>query len=139
MQKSRLGISVGMLGAAVCFMGLFGGYTPILIAAGYVLLFEENAWLKKNSVKAVAVMIGISVFCTAIGYIPDAISLVSSLLNIFGSHFSISIVSNIVSFVVEAMSLIRSLILFMMGLKALNQGTVSVPVIDNLIDKHMAA
>lgn len=139
MQKSKLGISVGMLGAAVCFMALFGGYVAVLVAAGYVLLFEENAWLKKNSVKAVAVMIGIGAFCTGIGYIPDVISLISSLLNIFGLHFSIAIVSNIVSFVVEAMQLIRSLILFFMGLKALNQGTVSVPVIDSLVDKHMAA
>lgn len=139
MQKSKLGISVGMLGAAVCFMALFGGYVPALITTGYILLFEENAWLKKNSVKAVAVLIGISVFCTVIGYIPDVISLVSSLFNIFGKDFSISIINRIVSFVVEALSLIRSLILLTMGLKALNQGTVSVPVIDGLVDKHMAA
>ena len=42
MQKTRLGISVGLLGAGVCFLGLVGGYLVTAILAGYILLFEEN-------------------------------------------------------------------------------------------------
>ena len=51
MQKTRLGISVGLLGAAIYFMGLFSGYLLAVLLAGYVLLFEENSWLRKNAVK----------------------------------------------------------------------------------------
>lgn len=34
-------------GAALYFMG-FLSIIPLLIMAGYVLLFEENEWLKKR-------------------------------------------------------------------------------------------
>ena len=57
MQKTRLGISVGMLGATIYLSGLFGGYVAILLLAGYSLLFEENIWLKKSAVKAVALLL----------------------------------------------------------------------------------
>ena len=39
--KTKLGISLGLLGAALYFMGLMG-ITPLVLLAGYVLLFEEN-------------------------------------------------------------------------------------------------
>ena len=53
MQKTRLGISVGMLGAAVYLTGLFSGYLVAILMAGYVLLCEENGWLKRSVIKAV--------------------------------------------------------------------------------------
>ncbi len=56
-QKTKLGISVGLLGAAIYFMGLFSGYMVAVLLAGYVLLFEENEWLKKSAVKAIAVVL----------------------------------------------------------------------------------
>ena len=42
MQKTRFGISVGLMGAAIYFVGLFGGYAAMLLLAGDVLLFGEN-------------------------------------------------------------------------------------------------
>ena len=137
MQKSKLGVSIGLLGAAVCFLGLFGSYVPVVIATGYILLFEENEWLKKNSVKVLAVMITLSVMVTVVELIPDAISVVSSLLNILNINFSIPLISSIVGFITSALLFFRTLILLGMGLKALNQGTISVPIVDNIIDKHM--
>lgn len=137
MQKSKLGVSIGLLGAAVCFLGLFGSYVPVVIATGYILLFEENEWLKKNSVKVLAVMITLSVMVTVVELIPDAISVVSSLLNILNIGFSIPLVSSIVGFITSVLLFFRTLILLGMGLKALNQGTISVPIVDNIIDKHM--
>ena len=50
MQKTRLGISVGMLGAAIYLTGLFSGYVVAVLMAGYVLLFEENSWLRRSAV-----------------------------------------------------------------------------------------
>lgn len=137
MQKSKLGVSIGLLGAAVCFLGLFGSYVPVVIATGYILLFEENEWLKKNSVKVLAVMFTLSVMVTVIELIPDAISVVSSLLNILKINFSIPLINSIVSFITSVLLFFRTLILLGMGLKALNQGTISVPIVDNIIDKHM--
>lgn len=52
MQKTKLGITVGALGAITFFAGFFGGYLAAIVLAGYALLFEENAWLKRSVVKA---------------------------------------------------------------------------------------
>ncbi|SDN56059.1 hypothetical protein [Acetanaerobacterium elongatum] len=50
MQKAKLGITVGLLGATIYLMALMGSI-PLIIIAGYVLLFEENEWLKKRLLK----------------------------------------------------------------------------------------
>lgn len=42
MQKTRLGISVGLLGAAIYFMGLFSGYLLAVLLAGYVYCLRKT-------------------------------------------------------------------------------------------------
>lgn len=137
MQKTKLGISVELLGAAAIFSCFFGGYTVAVILAGYILLFEENAWLKKTAVKSVALLFGFGVLSSLIYIIPNAISLIGSFLNIFGGSFYLNFVSNVISFVDNALNLIEKLLFIVLGLKAFNQGTVKIPVIDSLINKYM--
>lgn len=137
MQKTKLGVSVGLLGAAVYFSGLFGEYIPAILIAGYVLLFEENEWLKKACVKAVAVMMSISVVIALLGLIPDCLGWISSLLSIFEVYFSASIVNSIINVITDALSIIRTVLLLVLGVKALNQATINVPVVDNLVNKYM--
>ena len=76
MQKTKLGISVGTLCAAIYFTGIFGGYFTAVFLAGYVLLVENNEWLRKNAVKAIVLMIIFSIVTAIINLIPDAISCV---------------------------------------------------------------
>jgi hypothetical protein len=97
MQKTKLGISIGLVGAAVYFTALLGGYIPVLLIVGYVLLFEENEWLKKSCVKAVVLLISIGILLTVIGLIPNLLSWVDSLLAIFSGDFDYYIVSNIIN------------------------------------------
>ena len=79
MQKTRLGISVGLLGAAIYFMGLFSGYLLAVLLAGYVLLFEENSWLRKNAVKAMSVMAVFSLLITVLNSFPTLSALLMML------------------------------------------------------------
>ena len=53
MEKSRLGISVGVVAAVVYLAGLLDGFVLLLVAAFYVLFCEQNEWLRKSAVKAV--------------------------------------------------------------------------------------
>lgn len=87
MQKTRLGISVGLLGAAIYFMGLFSGYLLAVLLAGYVLLFEENSWLRKNAVKAMSVMAVFSLLITVLNLVPNAIGFINDVVSIFGGSF----------------------------------------------------
>lgn len=137
MKKTKLGISVGMLGAVLYFMGLFSGYLITLLLAGYVLLCENNEWLKKAAVKVVSIMIIFSFWTTIVGLAPGAISVIDDIVSIFGGNFYIAFVSNLVNAIVSVLNILEKLLLLGLGVKALNQGTIPVPVIDNLINKYM--
>ena len=137
MQKTRLGISVGLLGAAIYFMGLFSGYLLAVLLAGYVLLFEENSWLRKNAVKAMSVMAVFSLLITVLNLVPNAIGFINDVVSIFGGSFYVAFLSNLISAAVAALNIIEKLLIIGLGVKALTQGTIAVPVVDNLINKYM--
>lgn len=139
MQKTKLGVTVALFGAAIYFISLFGGYTPVIILGGYVLLMEENVWLKKAAVKSVAVLTMFALFSALLGLIPGVISFVDDIFNIFGGYFTIGVVTSIVNMLLSALSLLRTLLFILLGLKALNQGDISVPGIDKLVNKCFEA
>ena len=137
MQKTRFGITVGLLGAAIYFMGLYGGYLISALLTGYVLLFEENEWLKKSAVKAVALMVCFSLLSTLIYLLPNVISVINSIVGVFGGVFYINAISSLANAVGSALDIIEKLLFIGLGLKALTQGNIAVPVVDKLIDKYM--
>lgn len=137
MQKTRFGITVGLLGAAIYFMGLFGGYLVTALLVAYVLLFEENQWLKKSAVKSVALMVLFSLLSVLVHLIPNAISFIDDVVGIFGGSFYISFISSLANAVTSALNLIETVLFIGLGIKALNQGNIAVPVVDKLIDKYM--
>lgn len=137
MQKAKLGISVGLLGAGLYFMGLFSGYMVTVLLAGYVLLFEDNEWLRKAAVKAISVMVLFSFVSAIVNLIPNAMSFIDAIVSMFGGNFYIAFISNLVDAVLTALNVIEKLLLLGLGVKALNQGTIAVPVVDSLINKYM--
>lgn len=137
MQKTKLGISVGMLGAAIYLTGLFSGYLVAILIAGYALLFEENRWLKRSVVKAVSLMVFFSFITVLINLIPDAMNCISYVASMFGGNFHVGFISNLVSAVTSVIDVIQKVLFLALGVKALNQGTIVVPVVDKLINKYM--
>ena len=136
-MKSRLGISVGILGAAAYFMGLLSGYVVLALLVGYVLLFEENPWLRRTAVKAIALTLALDVLCAIVGLIPDTVDLIDSLLNIFEDDFTLHVVTRITGFLTTAVRYGGKILLLFLGFNALLQGVVRIPVVDKLLDKHM--
>ncbi len=136
MQKTKLGISVGLLGAIMCFTGFFSGYLVAVILMGYILLFESNEWLRKTAVKVMVVMISFSALSALIGFIPDAIGLIDDVFGIFGGSFGIGFISSIVILVSSVLDILEKIILLLLGFKALSMGTFSIGPVDNIVDKH---
>lgn len=136
MQKTKIGVSVGLLGAVAYFMGLFSGYLVVVLLAGYVLLFEENEWLKKTVVKSVSLLVFFSFIVVIINLIPDTISFINYVVSIFGGSFYIGFISNLINAVTSAINIFEKILFIGLGVKALNQGTIVVPVVDNLINKY---
>lgn len=137
MEKTKLGVSVGVLGAFVFTVALFGGYTPSILLVGYVLLMETNEWLRKSAIKALATLACFSVLNILIGLIPDVLNWIASLINVFGASLYFSFINNIFGVVGSLVSVMKEVVFIALIFKALSQGTIKIPVVDNLINKYM--
>lgn len=136
MQKTRIGISAGMLAAAIYFLGLFSGMLTALILVGYVLMFEDNGWLRKNALRAMILMILFSLITAVIGFIPSMISFVNNVFSAFGSYFTLNFVSRMIDALLIIINSIEKLLFIILGFVALSQKTFFIPIIDQFIDKH---
>ena len=132
---------IPIFGAFLYVAALFGGYIAITLLAGYVLLMESNEWLKKTAVKAVATLACFSFLSLLIGLIPVAVEVVTSVFivffNFFGKSIYPSVINTIFSVISQIISFLKDLVFAALIYKALNQGTVKLPVIDKLIDKYI--
>ena len=137
MKQSRLGISVGLLCAAVYFLGLFSGYLAVIILVGYILLVEENAWLRKNAVKALALMMIFSLITAIVNLIPGVISFVNDVFVVFGGKFNITFLNRLANAIVSAIGLVEKVTLLLFGIKSIHQSSISIPLIDGLIETYM--
>lgn len=137
MQKTRLGISVGLLGAATYFAIFFWDYLAAIVFVGYILLFEENIWLKKASVKAVSLVFGFSLLYSIIALLPNVIEFIGDVFGIFGGDFQLTFIDNIVTAISTGLTIIKKVLFIVLGIKALNQGSITIPVIDSLVNKHL--
>ncbi len=135
-MKSKLGLSVGALGALVFFAALFGGYVGVLLVAGYIVLVEDNEWLRRSAVKAVFTLVFFSVLITVINLIPDLLQWISSLVAVFKGTFDHATISSIINVITKAIEIIRTVLLLILGVKAFDQRTVVIPVVDKFINKN---
>lgn len=136
MQKTRLGISVGLMGFITYFACYFGGYLAAILLFGYILLVENNQWLRKTAVKALLLTVAFSLLSALIGLIPDVIDFIGSIVNVFNGSFYLTIVSKIVTVLTSAIGLIKTVLFIILGIKALSQGSITVPVVDDLTNKN---
>lgn len=137
MQKTKLGITVGVLGAITYFAGFFSGYLVAIVLTGYVLLFEENAWLKRSVVKAIVLMTFFFVLVALINLIPDVIGFIGNIASVFNGHFTIVKVNQIITVLVSGINIVEKVLFLGLGIKALNQGTIVIPFIDMKVSKYI--
>lgn len=137
MEKTKLGISVGMLGAVVYFSAALLGYISLFIVCGYILLVEKTEWLKKCVIKAAVLMLLYSLLSKVIGIIPQIFTLGSEEA-LFGNYYLyMAGVYQIVSVVIVVLNLVRIGLFIALGAKALSEKTIVIPIVDRLIDKYM--
>lgn len=137
MQKTKLGISVTLMVAALYFLGLYGGYVIAGILVGYILLKEEDALLKKEAVRVLLLMLLFSLVGTALNLIPNILSIFSSLLEIINVHFYFSFFHRVFDVLGSVLSLLKTVAFVALGLAAVFGKNVKLPVIDPLIEKYM--
>lgn len=136
MQKTKLGISVGLLAAAVYFMAFFNS-TVMALMVGYILLFESDEWLRKSAVKAVVIVLACAIVTSGVGALGNVFDALSSLLNGFGIIVRISFPFNLDTVISYLVSIIKVILLIALGFAAMSQGSVKIGFIDKIVDKEM--
>lgn len=87
--------------------------------------------------KAVSLMVLFSFATMLINLISNAISDINYIVSMFGSSFYAGFISDLVSAMTSIIDIIEKLLFIGLGVKALNQGTITVPVVDKLVSKYM--
>lgn len=135
MQKSNMGLNVGVVGAAAYLLSLFGGYVPLLLLAGYTLLFESNGWLKRTALKAVVLTFLFSLASTAIGFVPDVIEMVHSIVVIFDGKFTVKYVSELVYALYNILGVAKVVVMVALAVKAMSGNTIIIGFVDKIVNK----
>jgi len=145
MQKTKLGLTVGALGAITFLAVLTESFLVVAVIAGYVLMCEENPWLKKMAVKAVGIVLAFTFMAAVIGLLPQVFNLIVELVQVFDSSFMpedglydiMAFLQRLVTFLRTVLNFTEVLIVVLLAVKAFNQATLRIPVIDSLISKYM--
>lgn len=137
MQKTKIGVTTGVLGAAICFTALFNGYVGVFLLAGYVLLCEDNEWLRWTAVKVVTAMMCFSVLVAVIGFVPELIGFIDDICRIFNGTFSFNFLVNLTNAVTSGIYLMEKALFLVLGVKALHQGSIAIPIVDTMLEKYM--
>lgn len=135
MVKTKLGLSIGLLSAVVYFTALFGGYIPLFLLAGYILIVEQNDWLKRVCCKAVLLLIGFSVLSVCVDLIPSALECIADFVAIFKGNFSYLPISYLISVINDVIGIIKVVLFLMLGFKAYKIQDVKVSKIDSMIEQ----
>ena len=155
MEKSKLGISLNLFAALLYFVGATGsGVIPVLIAAGYILIFEESEKLKRTAVKAFILIVFFSVLTSLTNWLSSVLgSLFYTLATISRSTNYIAVeniydsakftvadllqtIGSVISSISSVIYICIALIMIIFGFKACRQIDVKIKWIDKILDKH---
>lgn len=134
-MKTKLGISVSLMSALLYFSGLFGGYVVLALLVGYVLLKEDDTWLKRAAVKTIVICVGCSLLSSVIGLVPNLYGIFNSLLSVFGANMPGAALVSLANFLQYVVTFVKTVVLLYFGIAALlNKYAVKDPL-DPLVDK----
>ncbi|MDE5590375.1 MAG: hypothetical protein K2J60_14750 [Acetatifactor sp.] len=137
MLKTKLGISIALVGAAMYFLGAFS-FTPAVLLAGYVLIAEENEWVKRQAAKMVGVVVLFSLLSIAVGWIDDVVGVLNIIVRWFNSDVYLSVPANLTSLCRYIITIAKEVLLLVMGFRALGMKNVKFGLIDKPLDKFMS-
>ena len=136
MNKIKLGVSAGLTGAILYFLGAISIIRAVILA-GYILLKEENDWLKYQAVKMVMIVVIFGAINIGLNCIDDIFAIFNQVIGIFAKNVHIAVPLGLTGILSTVCSLLRNIVLIWSGINALNFKTVYVASIDELVSKNM--
>ena len=116
MKITKIRVDNRVMSILIYMMSALGGYTPMLILAGYVFLYEKNnERLRLDVMMSFAVTIAYSLMKIFIGYIPIIVNWFLVLLSI---NADISKFSGIIKVIAEIIDFMRLVLLVKLAVDA---------------------
>lgn len=135
MQKTKLGVSVGLVGAALYFLGCIN-IIPAFLLAAYVLLYEDSDWLKKTAIKMLIVVVVFNLLFVGVGLIQDVFGILNYILSGFTTA-TVSVPLDLDKVLRYVIGFVQDFVLIVMGLKALKMKNASSEFVEKIINEHM--
>lgn len=138
-MKTKIGVSATLLAAGVYFLALFGGYVPLLLAVGYILIVEENEWLRRTAIKAIVLEVVFSLLHLVINFIPGyVLDFIADIVRISPEGiFSYTVVNNIFVVLGDIVRICEVVVFAVLGVMALKMKDVKIGPVDNTVDKNI--
>ena len=139
MEKTKLGISVGLLGALV-FVSGYTSLTVLALVGGYVLLKEENSTSKKYVVYAAALLIAFlaaSMCISAIETVFDFLNFNSWMTSVDGLSTVYRVIMALFETLTDILYIAEILVFGFLALMALVGKEIKIAFLDKLVEKHM--
>ncbi|MCL2771818.1 MAG: hypothetical protein FWD71_00590 [Oscillospiraceae bacterium] len=140
MEKSRLGISIGLFAAILYFICAADNIFIVALITGYILFFETNVWLKKTAVKVLILSIFFTIIVQLITHltlgIPYAVSIIFSKSSNYDFNLYYFLSQSLPGIINQVVYILQIIIFVIFGFKAYKQKDIKIKVIDNIINKH---
>ena len=134
MEKTKLGISVALM-SALTFLSGYLGITVLVLLAGYILIREENAYLKKTAVGTIVLYLAFAALSICVGLLSNFFSLVNFGGWMYGS-FVYTFTNGFTSTLNTLISIAEKVVFGLLALFAVLGKEVKIPVIDKFVEKH---
>ena len=136
MEKSKLGISIALFAALMFLTGYLNVIVMVLLA-GYILLREENTYLKKTAVGTVVLFLAFAALSLCIGLLSNVFSFFN-----FGNwmyeyvYSAYKVTNSFFSSLNTLVDIAEKIVFGLLALFALLGKEVKIPVIDKFLEKH---
>ena len=141
-MKSKLGIHIGFL-ACLCFLvGQFLGTVPLVLLVGYILIAEESDFVRISAIKALLIVVFVSVLDALIGLLPDLFTFIDWFTRIFNADTkfnnieAIAKINQILDFIVWIILFCKKILMLLLAFMACGMKTIKVPFVEGLIAKY---
>lgn len=135
-MKTKLGISVALMGAGLYCMGLVSSIALVILAL-YIFLKEDEQWLKRTAVKVIAIVSIFALASAGLSILTQADSFIYYLAKLFGGSFSVTVIDNLLSLISIALTIAQKVLLLLGAIKALELSEIKFDIVDKILEKHM--
>ena len=133
---TRLRIHVGLLSMIIFLIAAVGSLWPVVLLVGYVLYFESNAWLKRNALTALLIMLMFAMLGIGVDIIGNIVHWFVESVDFFFNQVDLS-VGNIFNVIREILNIAEKLLLVTLGFLSIKGKTVHIPMVDNWLNRFV--